>query len=77
MRGRNNTTSHLWLFHLRLQFHQALSYKFVHSAFLIRATITMLQELGHICNTIPNCLWNNFVIHQLPFGAALLQSAFA
>ena len=64
MRGRNNTTSHLWLFHLRLHFNQTLSYKFVHSVFLIRATITLLQELDHICHTIANYLWTNFVIHQ-------------
>ena len=42
MRGRNNTTSHLWLFHLRLHFNQTLSYKFVHSILLVRAAITLL-----------------------------------
>ena len=77
MRGRNNTTSHTWLFHLRLQLNQTLSYKFVHSIFLIGATVTLLQELNHICHTIPNNFCTNFVIHQLPLGAVILQSALA
>lgn len=77
MRGRNNTTSHYdCLFHLRLQFYQALSYKFVYSIFLVRAAITLFQKLYYICHTIPNCLRANFVIYQLSFGTVILQCAF-